>query len=161
MRVTMRAVSGVLLTVARALCLGMLAALVLAPSAWSASPCAKDVLSDWRDDGRIDRLYPLPCYEQAIDAIPADLVPYANADEVIARALQAASRRQGGAAPRFRGTSPRPGEPPVLPPQMAPPVSTSATTALPLPLIVLGGLALTLLATGGLGWIARRRRGPD
>ena len=159
MRVTLRAVGDVCLTVLRALALVLVSALVLAPSGWSASPCAERMLSDWRDDGRIDYLYPLRCYDEAIDAIPADLVPYADADEVIARALQSALREQGVTTPRAPGKQRQhEGEsPPSLPPT-TPPVNTSATTALPLPLIVLGSLALALLATGGLGWAARRRR---
>ena len=158
MRVTIRAVRNVCLTVLRALPLMLVSALVLAPSGWSASPCAERMLSDWRDDGRIDRLYPLRCYDEAIDAIPADIVPYADADEVIARALQSALREQGVTTPRAPRTPQQPGgEPPSLPPT-TPPVNTSATTALPLPLIVLGSLALALLATGGLGWASLRRR---
>lgn len=159
MAVTIRALGGVQLTVPRVLCLALLAALMTASSSAAASPCAKNVLADWRDNGRIDRVYALPCYDQAIDAIPADLLPYADADEVIGRALQSALREQGVNSPRSPGTPRQPsGEPPSPPRTTAPPVNTSATTALPLPLIVLGGCALVLLATGGLGWLTRRRR---
>ena len=60
------------------------------------------MLADWFDNGRIDRLYPLNCYEEAIDAIPDDLRDYADAEDVITRALQAALRGDlapGGADP--------------------------------------------------------------
>ena len=62
------------------------------------------MLADWFDNGRIDRLYPLNCYEEAIDAIPDDLRDYADAEDVITRALQAALRRQ----PRSRRADPTP-----------------------------------------------------
>jgi len=50
------------------------------------------VLADWDDNGRIDGIYNLFCYQDAIDAIPFDIRDYADAEEVIARALQEASR---------------------------------------------------------------------
>ena len=52
--------------------------LVLGLSSRSRSPAPpprqdsvrEEVLNDWYDNGRIDRLYPLHCYEEAIDAHP-------------------------------------------------------------------------------------------
>ena len=48
--------------------------------------CGKAVLVDWAD-GRIDRTYPDPCYEAAIDTMPEDLRAYSTAKDDIARAL--------------------------------------------------------------------------
>jgi hypothetical protein len=59
--------------VAVALVLSAVAALSTAAPASAATACGKKVLADWFDNGRIDRLYPLNCYEEAIDAIPDDL----------------------------------------------------------------------------------------
>ncbi len=84
------------------LVLSAVAALSVASPASAATPCGKKVLADWFDNGRIDRLYPLNCYEEAIDAIPADLRDYADAEEIITRALQAAlngNLAPGGADP--------------------------------------------------------------
>jgi hypothetical protein len=78
------------LAVLLALLAGGLVTLALAEPSTAATPCGKKVLADWFDNGRIDRLYPLHCYEEAIDAIPADIRDYADAEEVISRALQAA-----------------------------------------------------------------------
>jgi hypothetical protein len=89
--------------------LAALAALSLSQEAFAATPCAKKVLADWFDNGRIDRLYPLHCYEEAIDAIPSDIRDYANAEEVISRALQSALR--GQLAPG--GPDPTPGDDPT------------------------------------------------
>ena len=69
----------------------VLVALAL-PATAMASVCGDKVLADWFDNGRIDRLYQAHCYEEAIDAIPADLRDYANAEEIISRALQASLR---------------------------------------------------------------------
>jgi hypothetical protein len=48
--------------------------------------CGKAVLSDW-SDGRIDRSYPDPCYQAAIDVMPEDLRAYSTAKDDISRAL--------------------------------------------------------------------------
>ena len=64
-------------------------AALIAPSTAMASACGDKVLDDWWDNGRIDRVYAIQCYRDAIDSIPADLRDYANVEEVITRALQA------------------------------------------------------------------------
>lgn len=167
------------------------AALALATPATAASECGKKVLGDWYDNGRIDRLYPLHCYEDAIDLIPKDLLPYADAEEVISRALQQALRNRlapGGCDPSpdgskddcVRGQGSKPGgsgankgahgskgKDPRAPTttdetetgsEAVPDVDTSAATSLPVPLLVLGGMSVALLAAGGLGYASRRRQ---
>ena len=153
------------------------AALSTASPAAAATECGKKVLADWFDNGRIDRLYPLNCYEEAIDAIPDDLRDYADAEDVITRALQAALR--GDLAPG--GVDPTPNDDdPSNPgggngsgdggsdgsgsgdnPQAAPDVDTSGPSSVPIPLLVLGGMSIALLAAGGLGYLSRRRNAAD
>ena len=60
------------------------------PAGAATTACGKKVLDDWWDNGRVDRLYPLHCYEEAIDGIPADIRDYSDAESVISRALQSA-----------------------------------------------------------------------
>jgi hypothetical protein len=155
------------------LALSAASALAVASPAGAATPCGKKVLADWYDNGRIDRLYPLNCYEEAIDAIPADLRPYANAEEVITRALQFALRGDldpvGGPDPTpgdngGTGGNPEDPEDPGNPsgsgdgPEAAPHVDTSGPSSVPIPLLVLGGMSIALLAAGGLGYLSRRRQ---
>lgn len=139
----------------------------------AATACGDKVLADWFDNGRIDRLYPLHCYEDAIDAIPDDLRDYADAEDVISRALQSALR--GDLAPGGRdptpgndepfggpsgpgGTPNDPNDPGTGPgSEAAPDVDTSGPSSVPIPLLVLGGMSLVLLAAGGLGYLSRRR----
>jgi hypothetical protein len=161
-----------------ALLVGALAALTLAgPVAASAtSACGDKVLADWFDNGRIDRLYPLHCYEEAIDAIPPDIRDYADAQEVISRALQAAVG--GKLAPGGRDPTPGndkqddekspggknpndPNGPSGSGSSAAPDVDTSGPSSVPVPLVVLGGMSLALLAAGGLGYLSRRRQAAD
>jgi hypothetical protein len=145
-------------------------------TASAATPCGKKVLADWFDNGRIDRLYPLHCYEEAIDAIPRDLRDYADAEDVISRALQAAVN--GQLAPG--GDDPTPGDDPIGgpgtsgpgdpndpdpggggTPEAAPEVDETGLSSLPIPLLVLGGMSLALLGAGGLGYLSRRRAAVD
>jgi hypothetical protein len=154
------------------LALCAVSALATAGPAGAATKCGKKVLADWFDNGRIDRLYPLNCYEEAIDAIPDDLRDYADAEDVITRALQAALR--GELAPGGRDPSPGDGDSGgggsgggsgdgsggagnSDNPQAAPGVDTSGPSSIPIPLLVLGGMSLALLAAGGLGYLSRRR----
>lgn len=162
------------------LALSAIATLAVASPASAATECGKKVLADWFDNGRIDRLYPLNCYEEAIDAIPDDLRDYADAEDIITRALQAALR--GELAPG--GRDPTPNDDPSAPgsggngngsggnddgtaggpggsdgnPQAAPGVDTSGPSSVPIPLLVLGGMSMALLAAGGLGYLSRRRQ---
>ena len=163
----------------------LLASAVVASSvpdtASAATPCGKKVLGDWFDNGRIDRLYPLHCYEEAIDAIPDDIRDYADAEEVISRALQSALRGdldEGGCDPSpdgsandCKGTSgggnggnsggtnnSGGGNEGESPGQVAPDVDTSGPSSVPIPLLVLGGMSLALLAAGALGYLSRRRQ---
>jgi hypothetical protein len=163
-----------------ALLLGVLVVLSLAGTAAAATPCGKKVLADWWDNGRIDRLYPLPCYEDAIDAIPEEIRDYSDAEDVISRALQAAvggKLTTGGVDPT-PGDDPSSSDDPRVPggpvdpndpdgsgtgnpngePEATPDVDTSGPSAIPIPLLVLGGMSLALLAAGSLGYISRRRQ---
>jgi hypothetical protein len=64
--------------------------------------CAERVIRDWYSGGRVDGVYPLPCYRAAIRALPEDVLQYSDADKDIARALayaQQGRRDPGNATP--------------------------------------------------------------
>jgi hypothetical protein len=52
-------------------------------------PCWKRLLNDWYD-GTINNVYPIPCYSAAIKHLPADLRIYGSAKDDILAAEQAA-----------------------------------------------------------------------
>jgi hypothetical protein len=140
------------------------------PATATATPCGDKVLADWFDNGRIDRLYDLHCYEDAIDAIPSDLRDYANAEEIISRALQQAVNGKldpGGPDPSpddpGGSASPPtdPGDPDGDGSVAAPDVDTTGLSSVPIPLLVLGAMSLALLAAGGLGYLRRRHAADD
>ena len=142
----------------------------------AAPPCWKTLLNDWYD-GRIDNVYPIPCYQDAIRHLPTDIKVYSSAAEDIQRALQLAiahaknpkaplptitsSGPGGKQTTTTRGTAPLPGnKTPKGPiPSAIKNSSPGGATSFPLPLIILGGLALFLLAAGAVGLIIRRMQG--
>ncbi len=157
------------------LVLSAVAALSFAGSAGATTKCGKQVLNDWYDNGRIDRLYPPHCYEEAIDGIPTDIGPYVDAEDVITRALAGALRGNlvhGSKCDPSADGSPddctkssegdggdeQPGDGDAEVQETTPNVNASSTSSVPIPLLVLGGMSLLLLAAGGAGYVSRRRQ---
>jgi hypothetical protein len=155
------------------------------PAAAASKSCADQVVADWYGDGRVDKIFPLHCYQEAIRSLPVDVLDYSNAKEDILRALQFA--RQNKPDPGPSGGEPtsgttgttgtgEPGSTPGGPGDpggpdgsdggtvASGPVDTSGPSSIPIPLFILGGLALLLLAAGGAGYLSRRaqarREGP-
>jgi hypothetical protein len=106
-----------------------------APAAAS-SDCAKAVVADWRDNGRIDKTYPPQCYRAAVDALPEDVRVYSSAQNDITRALQ---DRVGKSA--ASGVSP----------------DSSGSSPYRLPLLVIGTLAFLMLTAGLAADVVGRR----
>ena len=52
----------------------------------TALPCWKLLLNDWYD-GHISKIYPIPCYHQAINHLPTDITVYSSAKQDIENAL--------------------------------------------------------------------------
>jgi cobalamin biosynthesis Mg chelatase CobN len=150
--------------------------------------CAQQVIDDWFDDGRVNKIYPLPCYTQAIKMLPPDLLIYGNAEEEIGRAL--AFAKQGKPDPGGADPTPTPTDTTTQTTATdtigtaatdtdtigtaatdtdttgtaATDTNTSATdtsgpSSVPIPLLVLGGLAVLLLAAGSAGYLRRRMNG--
>jgi hypothetical protein len=125
---------------------GVLAVVALGETATAAASCRKQVIADWSDNGRVDRVYPLDCYQQAIEAMAPDIRDYTDAQETIELALTMAVRSKSGTK---RAT-------PARTLAAARPVDASGSTSLPLPLVALGALGAAALAGGGLTYAVRR-----
>jgi hypothetical protein len=146
-----------------------------APASAKAEPCWERLLDDWVIDGRIDKSYPASCYREAIRHLPDDLENYSSAREDMERAL-ATSARGGGGGGGERGS-----DPVIAPPEdqrEADPLPggssgdaagtngeslfdrvlprATGADSVPLPLLVLAGLALLLLAAAAVSFAARR-----
>jgi cobalamin biosynthesis Mg chelatase CobN len=173
------------------LALTALGSLLVSAGPALAASCGKQVVDDWYDNGRVDKIYPLSCYREAIRILPTDVLDYSNAKQEIGRAL--AYAKQGKEDP---GSKPTTGTTATTETsttstetsstQTTPDgtqttettpetnttgtdttslteaggnVDTSGPSSVPVPLIVLGGLAVLLLAAGSAGYLARRSSG--
>jgi hypothetical protein len=151
-----------------------------AATAVATENCWLQVVNDWVDNNRVDRTYAIPCYTQAIQHLNEypDVQNYSSAADDIHRALLAVLRQDRGSGPGAgsdnsagpSGPSSGPSGPstPSGAPSGTPEKGTgffrraanwvgpSDAQSIPLPLLVLGGLALLLLVTAGATWLARR-----
>ena len=153
------------------------AMLAVAAPAAAAKSCGRQVIDDWYDNGRVDGTYALHCYDEAIDNLPRDVRDYSSAKEDIQRALT--NRKRGEPAPPARTdptpdgdptpgeddqpdrTTGTPGAGPSSPddpggPEAAPPTDPESASSVPIPLLILAGLALLLVAGGSAGYLLRR-----
>jgi hypothetical protein len=155
-----------------------LLAVSAAPAANAAAPvpCWKLLLNDWYTPP-ISKTYPIHCYHEALSHLPRDVGLYSSARDDIIRALQSAIAAEHTGTTTTTSTS-----------QSSTPTTTSTTPtttttkkkvgpikhvikdltpggadSFPLPLLILGLLAI-LLVLAGLGGMAWRRyqgrRGP-
>jgi len=165
--------------VKRLLLLATLLAVVLPGTAGAAgTPCRNKVFNDWYPDGKIASTYPVGCYRDALKHLPADAAVYSSLADDVRAAMRAATRRtQGLPAPAVVGHGPTAiGAGSVKSALVSihsngtphDPGSTSAvgstgavatSSGAPLPILVLGGLALVLVAAGAVGAGVRHARG--
>jgi hypothetical protein len=132
------------------------------------SKCWLQVINDWEDNNQVDKIYAIPCYTQAIQHLSAypDVRGYSSAIDDIHRAMLAVIHEEGRGSPGI-GSSGGPSSP-IGPGGSKPPGGSGPLTSvidhlapgnaqsIPLPLIVLGGLALLLLLAAAATWFARR-----
>jgi hypothetical protein len=168
--------AGLLLAATATAVLGVASASAAGTAARSSTPCWKLLINDWFD-GRIDGVYAIPCYREAMAKLPADIQSYSSAREDIQQALQ--RRIQGSKGGRTTTTSTTTTPTTTGPngggtngggksgggtnnggpvPSAINQVGPNNATSLPVPLLVLGGVALLLMAAGAAGFITRRTR---
>jgi hypothetical protein len=166
---------------ALALLVALTAALTACGSSSAATPCWKSVLSDWSNHRLGKTTYAISCYDQAIDHLPPDLLYYSDAPDAIHAAKLAAINKKnpprrtaglgsGGSSSGTGGGGPTSGGSDGTPPGgTASPLDkvlgSSSADSIPLPLMIIAGLAILLLAAGAVGIANRhlqaRRVAPD
>jgi hypothetical protein len=141
-----------------AVVLGAFALAVSAPSASAQTPCWKQIQDDWVDDGIIQGVYPLHCYGEAIKHVPNDLQQYTGIIDDITAARQRASRVRTLAVtpqPQVQAEA-NPNDPDSSVYNSAiDKLGPTNSDSIPLPLLILAGLALVMLATGAVGLASR------
>jgi len=163
-----------------ALLLGALAVGAGSAAAAGKKNCADEIIADWYGDGRVDGTYPQQCYEQAIKKLPADVQDYSSAKDDIENARRLAL--QSGAKSSTTPSDPSSTETTTSSPTTSKTTTSSTSTApsrsvdpgagsasgsvdssnassVPVPLIILAGLALLLIAAGAVGYFKRRSEG--
>jgi hypothetical protein len=136
--------------------------------------CSAALIHDWYVDGRIDGTYPVHCYREALKDIPEDQIVYGTLRDDLTRALQSVIRKHdGNVGPMTpvpgaggpgggRGTG---GKHDGFFTRLARALGPSTADSIPVPLLVLGGLAFLLMAAAAVSFIARRlqarRAAPD
>jgi hypothetical protein len=134
-----------------------------------ASTCSSALIKDWYVDGRIDQTYPVHCYREALREIPEDQLVYGTLRDDLTRALQDVIADHNG---HYTGMTLVPGAGGGPGPGgtggtggshdkgffhwLADKLGPSTADSVPVPLLVLGGLALALMAAAGISFAARR-----
>lgn len=134
-----------------------------------ASACSSALIRDWYVDGRIDNTYAVHCYREALKDIPEDQIVYGTLREDLNRALQdtlAAHHGHitptmlvpgdGGNGPNDRGGATGGKHDEGFFHWLAKKIGPSTADSVPVPLLVLGGLALALVAAAAVSFFARR-----
>lgn len=135
-----------------------------------ASTCSKALIRDWYVDGRIDKTYPVHCYREALKDIPEDQIVYGTLRDDLNRALFLVTRdHPGGVGPNTMVPGAG-GDGPDDPSGgatggnhddgffgwVAKKFGPSTADSVPVPLLILGGLALALIAAAAVSFFARR-----
>ena len=140
-----------------------------------ASVCSRALIHDWYVDGRVDQTYAVHCYREALKNIPEDQIVYGSLRDDLTRALLVVTRANGDDVPPDTMVPPAPGADPNSGDgtgashdesffgRLAKALGPDTADSIPVPLLVLGGLALLLIAAAGVSFAARRmqaRRAP-
>jgi hypothetical protein len=163
-----------LILVAAVLAIGAALGTTAQPAqARSLSVCSKALVHDWLVDGRVDRTYPVHCYREALKSIPEDQLVYGTLRDDLNRALQNTISQHhghvnkdtpvlgflalggGGGSDGGDGPGGSGGSGGVFH-WLAHTLGPNTADSVPVPLLVLGGLALALMAAAGISFVTRR-----
>ncbi|HSC74556.1 MAG TPA: hypothetical protein VLB89_10335 [Gaiellaceae bacterium] len=135
-----------------------------------ASACSNALIHDWYVDGRIDKTYPVHCYREALKDIPEDQIVYGTLRDDLNRALENVIRDHNGNVTPMTPVPPSGGggssdgssggssgtHDKGFFHWLAKKVGPDTANSVPVPLLVLGGLALALIAAAAISYGARR-----
>ena len=168
--------------------LALVSSVGLAGTASADIPCWKQLMNDWYAPP-IKHMYPIHCYRDALNHLPTDVEEYSNAREDILRAMQEAitydrkleqrthhtlttivpasltttATTTNKTAHRRRGAQATAPAPPAKKPSPLASaireITPGGPEAFPLPLLILGALAILLILAGVAGMLWRRLHG--
>lgn len=153
---------------------GILAA--VSPAQAASKPCWKQVIDDWSQDGNIDGSYSARCIDEALAKVPEDIRAYSDFEEQARAARLAAGRTlqsaggsgsddpgsdaatSGEETQQIQQREPNTGPKDETPIQSVLGTHGNNADSIPVPLLVLLGLAAALITAGGIGFGARKLR---
>jgi len=140
----------------------------LVPATASAASCWQELVNDYWADNRVDRTYPISCYREAMQKLPDDVQAYSDAQDDLRRALLAAIRdeRDSGTNTWDPDQSGSGAVPPTGPSddgggskgffsEVLDKLGPKNADSIPVPLLVLGSIALLLMGAAGVSYLAR------
>ena len=146
----------------RVICAALAAVAALAFGAGSASAksCGNAVINDWYVDGTIDARYPAKCYRQALSKVTDQMRIYSDLPEQLERGLRSAVTRAGVLGTRTtitqqsRSTAGHKGSGPIQ--RVLGELGPDRADSIPIPLMILAGIAFLLIAAGAASALVRR-----
>jgi hypothetical protein len=139
-----------------------LALMIGAKPAAAKTPCWKQVVQDWHEDGRVGGSYQRHCYSDALKSVSNDVRDYSSFEEDVRSALQRVSRARslsGTTGPTRRlGNANEANPRPEYFKKAFDSLGPREADSMPVPLMILAGLALLLITAGAAGLISRRLR---
>ena len=145
----------------------LLASLVaLVPATASAATCWKELVNDYWADNRVDRSYPISCYREAMQKLPSDVQAYSDAQDDLRRALLLAIRdeRDSGGSDFDEGdqndvtataADDDENRPKGFFSEVLDKLGPKNADSIPVPLLVLGSIALLLMGAAGVSYLTR------
>jgi hypothetical protein len=135
-----------------------------AGSASASTSCGRAVIQDWYVDGTIDGRYPPTCYRQALSRVPEQQKIYSDLPDELKRGLRDALAREAKSGalgtkktitqPAPRQTASHKSSGPIQ--RVLGELGPDRADSIPVPLMILAGVALLLIAAGAVSAIHRR-----
>ncbi len=147
-----------------------LVALAGPTSAFAAQPCWKELVNDYWADNRVDNIYDISCYREAMAKLPRDVQEYSDAQDDLRRALLEAirdDRSNGGFGDSSEEETDTTATPPVGDDdggggffrEVLDRLGPKNADSVPVPLLVLAAIAVILLGAAGASYGARWLQG--
>jgi hypothetical protein len=138
-----------------------------AGSASAAKSCGDRIIDDWYVDGTIDSQYSPKCYREALSKVTDQMRIYSSLPDQLDRGLRAALSREGVLSSKHtinqssRSIQSSHASGPIQ--RVLGELGPDRADSIPIPLMILAGVALLLIAAGAASAIVRRvhRRGAD
>lgn len=134
-------------------------------SASAANPCWKELVNDYWADNRVDNIYDISCYREAMAKLPRDVQEYSDAQDDLRRALLEAIRddRSNGGFGDSSEENDRSAAAPVGDDdggggffrEVLDKLGPKNADSVPVPLLVLASIAILLLGAAGASYGAR------